>query len=224
MVDFHIVLTPGENGNGLNAASALHYAALAGLRFVGLVLRSGGENFSEVASLVAQVRRLGLYADVEARTGVELCHVPPALLPSAVQEARAAGAEIVLVHGETLADQVEAGTNFAAVEAGADILAHPGLVDAETAAFAAERGVALELTSCPRHALTNAHTASMALSSGCPLVRGSAATCASELTTRTLWPLVIKGTDVFGQTDDKSNLMELLKKSEHELVRKFMRP
>ena len=175
MVDFHIVLA--RDGSGLDAASALRYAALAGIRFAGLVIRSGGDNFSEVAVLAEQVRRFSLYADVEAGTGVELCHVPPALLPSAVREARDAGAELVLVYGETIADQVAEGTNFAAVEAGADIITHPGLVDAETATFAAERGVALELTSCPRHALTNARTAAMAMSCGCPLVRGSAATC-----------------------------------------------
>ena len=220
MVDFHIVLA--RDGSGLDAASALRYAALAGIRFAGLVIRSGGDNFSEVAVLAEQVRRFSLYADVEAGTGVELCHVPPALLPSAVREARDAGAELVLVYGETIADQVAEGTNFAAVEAGADIITHPGLVDAETATFAAERGVALELTSCPRHALTNARTAAMAMSCGCPLVRGSAATCAEEMTTRTRWPLIIKGTDVFGETDGRSRLAELLGSSEQALVRKLM--
>lgn len=222
MMDFHIMLEAGGAGRGLDAASALRYAALAGLRFVGLVLPCDGSGLSRIAALAAQVRRLSLYANVEARTGVELRHVPPALIPCVVREAREAGAELVLVHGETLCDQVETGTNFAAVEAGADILAHPGLIDGETAAFAAEKGVALEFTSCPRHALANAHTAAMALRFGCPLVRGSAATCASEITTRGFWPLVVKGADVFGIREDKSNLLELLKKSEDALVRKLM--
>ena len=222
MVDFHIVIARGVPGAGLDAASALRYAALAGLRFVVLVMPSGGDNFFELEALAAQVRRLSLYANVEARTGVELRHVPPALLPTVTAEARKAGAEIVLAYGETLGDQVEIGTNMAAVEAGVDILTHPGLIDAETAAFAAERGVALEFTSSPKHALTNAHTAGMALRFGCPLVRGSGAACAAEMTPRSFWMQIIKGADVFGHQNGKSNLLKLLEKSEQALVRKCM--
>ena len=220
-MDFHILLSSEEAAGGWNAASALRYAALAGLRFVGLVIPCDGTDFSRVAALVAGVRRLSLYANVEARAGVELKHVPPALISSAVKEARSAGAELVLVHGETIVDQVELGTNIAAIEAGADILAHPGIIDKEVAAFAAERGVALEFTSCPRHAMTNAQTASMALRFGCPLVRGSGADCKEELTTRTFWPLIVKGADGFG--DDSNNILELLCKSEENLARKLMR-
>lgn len=221
MMDFHISLSPDGAAGGWNAALALRCAALAGLRFAGLVLPSDGTDFSRVASLAAGVRRLSLYANVEARMGVELRYVPPALLPSAVKEARAAGAELVLVYGETIGDQVEVGTNIAAIEAGADILAHPGLVDEETAAFAAERGVALELTSCARHGLTNAETAAMALRFGCPLVRGSAASRPEELAARTFWSLAIKGADVFGKENGKSNLLNFLRNSEESLVRKL---
>lgn len=222
MTDFHIILSPAEAG-GLNAASALHYAALAGLRFAALVLPGDGSDFSRLAALAETVRTCSLYANVEARTGVELRHVPPPLLPSAVREARRAGAELVLVHGETLADQVAEGTNFAAIEAGADIIAHPGLIDAKTAAFATEKGVALEFTSCPKHALTNAHTAAMALRFGCPLVRGSAARKAGDITTRTLWPRVIQGADVFDTGKNNGSLLELLRKSEETLIRRLMK-
>lgn len=218
MTDFHILCGEG----GLSCASALRYAALAGLRGAGLVFQSDGSDLSRLASFAAQVRKISLYANVEAWAGVELTHVPPALLPDAVSEAREAGAAFVMVYGESLCDQVEQGTNFAAIEAGADILSHPGLIDAEAAAYAAEKGVALEFTSCPRHALTNAHTARMALEHGCLLVRGSAATAASELTTRAFWPMVLKGCDVFGNADNKSNLLDLIEKSEVSLVRKLM--
>ncbi len=222
MTDFHIILG-GPSRDGLCVASALRYAALAGLRFVGLVQRCDGFDFSFVESLTAQVRRYSLYADVEAVAGVELRHVPPALIPSAVQQARDAGAALVLVYGETLCDQVAEGTNFAAIDAGADILVHPGLIDAKAAAYAAEKGVALEFTSCPRHALANAHTASMALRFGCPLVRGSAATRAEEMTTRAFWPFVIRGCEVFDLGESEGNLLEYLKKNEYVLMRKLMR-
>ena len=42
--------------------------------------------------------------------------------------ARALGAQIVLVHGETIVEPVPPGTNHQAIEAGVDILAHPGLI------------------------------------------------------------------------------------------------
>ncbi len=218
MTDFHIMLGSRAAEDGLGVSSALRYASLAGLRFVGLVQSCEGADFSFVASLAEEVRRCSLYANVEAVAGVELRHVPPALIPSFVQQARDAGASLVLVYGETLCDQVEEGTNFAAIEAGADIITHPGLIDAKAAAYAAEKGVALELTSCPRHAFANAHTAAMALRFGCPLVRGSAATCAGEITTRARWPFLVKGMDVF----EEYNLPEYLKKNEEMLIRKLM--
>ena len=226
MTDFHIMISgsAGEQGHGFDCASALRYASLAGIRFAGLVMKSDGSNFSRIAELSKQVRRLSLYANVEAWAGVELCHIPPALLPDAVQEAREAGAALVLVYGESITDQVEQGTNFAAIEAGADIVTHPGLIDAEAAAFAAEKGVALEFTSCPRHALANAHTAAMAMQHGAPLVRGSAASRAEELTTRAFWPMVIKGADAFAEPGAGSKLAETIRKSEESLIRKLMRP
>ena len=88
-------------------------------------------------------------ADIEAFAGVELVHVPPALLPDAVEQARAQGAALVLAHGESiprqLVDVVETGTNLAAIRAGVDILAHPGLITPEDAGLATEKGVLLEL-------------------------------------------------------------------------------
>lgn len=221
MTDFHIII--GE-GHGLDCASALRYASLAGIRFAGLVMRSDGSNFPRIDELSKQVRRLSLYANVEAWAGVELCHVPPALLPDAVREAREAGAALVLVYGESITDQVEQGANFAAIEAGADIVTHPGLIDAEAAAFAAEKGVALEFTSCPRHAFANAHTASMAMRHGALLVRGSGACRAEEITTRAFWPMIVKGADCSAGDENGGNLAETIRKSEETLIRRLMRP
>ena len=219
MTDFHITLHLG-----FGVAAALRYASLAGIRFAGLVMPSDGADFSRLAEFSAQVRRLSLYANVEAWAGVELCHIPPALLPEAVKEAREAGARLVLVYGESIMDQVDQGTNFAAIEAGADIVTHPGLVDAEAAAFAAERGVALEFTSCPRHALANAHTASMAMKHGALLVRGSNASRAEELTTRAFWPSVIKGAGISPESENGVNLAGYIRNSEESLIRRLMRP
>ncbi len=223
MTDFHIKISSETAAGRLDASSALHYAVLAGLRFAALVLPYSRNSINALPELAKDIRRISLYANVEACLAVELRHIPPAILPSVAEEARACGADMILVYGETLGDQVAEGTNFAAVEAGADLITHPGLIDEKTAAYAAEKGVALEFTSCPRHALSNAHTAAMALRFGCPLVRGSAAEKPGEITPRSAWPAIIQGSDVFGRKNGQSSLSVWLEKSEASLVQNLLK-
>ncbi|MBU0513538.1 MAG: histidinol phosphate phosphatase domain-containing protein, partial [Proteobacteria bacterium] len=92
-------------------------------------------------SVIASGRRvaesLAGVQPVKVVPGVELTHVPPPLIQTLAQRARDLGAELVVVHGETLVEPVAPGTNRAAIEAGADVLAHPGLLTPEEAALAA---------------------------------------------------------------------------------------
>ena len=95
-------------------------------------------------------------------TGVELTHVSPKDIGKLTELARNNGADIVVVHGETIAEPVEKGTNRAAAEACVDVLAHPGLISLEDAKLAAANGVALEITTRKGHSYTNAHVINMA--------------------------------------------------------------
>lgn len=113
--------------------------------------------------------------------GVELTHLPPDLIAPAVARARKRGAKIVVVHGETLVEPVARGTNRAAIEAGADILAHPGLISVEEARLAAARGVFLELTTRPGHALANGHVAAVARAAGARLLLNNDAHAPADL-------------------------------------------
>lgn len=115
----------------------------------------------------------GAYEGIEVLPGCELTHVPPVLIPKLVEQAREAGAEIVLVHGETIVEPVKEDTNRAAIEACCDVLAHPGLIREEDAARAAELGVKLEISGRKGHSLTNGHVARMALEHGAELTFGS---------------------------------------------------
>lgn len=100
---------------------------------------------------------------IEALAGCELTHIPAAKMDEMVAAARRAGAEIIVVHGETISEPVEKGTNHAAVNnPEVDILAHPGFITLEDAQAAADNGVVLEITSRPSHALTNGHVAAVA--------------------------------------------------------------
>jgi len=126
----------------------------------------------------------GLFSGLDLIPGIELTHIPPPLLQDMVEAVRRAGARIVLVHGETLADDVETGTNLAAIEAGVDILAHPGLITPEEISLAGEKGVLLEISGRAGHCLTNGHVAAQARRYGAQVVLGNDVHVANDLPTR----------------------------------------
>jgi histidinol phosphatase-like PHP family hydrolase len=115
----------------------------------------------------------GHYGDLQVVPGCEITHVPPPLIRGLVVLAREIGAEVVLVHGETIVEPVAEGTNRAAIEAGCDVLAHPGLVEPDDVALAAQEGVMLEISGRKGHCFTNGHVARLALEAGARLAFGS---------------------------------------------------
>lgn len=121
-------------------------------------------------SLKQGIQKMAAFIGVDLFVGVELTHVPSALIPDLVQVARTNGAQLVIVHGETIAEPVEEGTNLAAVEAGVDILAHPGLIQEEEVVMAAQNDVALEISTRTGHCLTNGHVVALARKHGAKLV------------------------------------------------------
>ena len=105
--------------------------------------------------------------------GIELTHLPPKEIAPLVKRARELGARLVVVHGETIVEPVPPGTNRAGLEAGIDILAHPGLITPEDVTLAADREIFLEITSRPGHSYTNGHVARLAEETGAKLVLNS---------------------------------------------------
>jgi histidinol phosphatase-like PHP family hydrolase len=104
------------------------------------------------------------------------------MIADTAREARALGAQLVVCHGETIAEPVAPGTNRAALEADIDILAHPGLMTEEEAQLAARRGICLEITTRKGHSLTNGHVARLALAAGAPLVINTDSHAPGDLT------------------------------------------
>lgn len=103
--------------------------------------------------------------------GVELTHVGPASIPNLASQAKALGAEIVVVHGETIVEPVAPGTNRAAVESSAvDVLAHPGFLTVEDARIAAARGCHIEITTRKGHSFTNGHVARVCTLTGALMI------------------------------------------------------
>ena len=110
---------------------------------------------------------------VKVIPGVELTHVPPSLIGSLVQKARALGARLVVIHGETIVEPVAAGTNRAGLDASADIIAHPGLISREEVHLAAKKGIFLEISGRKGHCFGNGHVARLAKEAGANLVLDS---------------------------------------------------
>ena len=124
--------------------------------------------------LIARLRaEAEAWADgpLRAVVGVEVTMVPPARIADVARRARRAGAEIVIVHGETPVEPVPAGTNAAALDAPeVDLLAHPGLLTERDAALARANGKVLELSARRGHALGNGLVALRAIAAGAALV------------------------------------------------------
>ncbi len=126
-----------------------------------------------VPALVRVAEDLAPVMELAILPGAEVTHVRPEQMARVVARARELGARFVIVHGETLAEPVIAGTNRAAIEAGCDILAHPGLLSEADAALAAERHVALEISGRKGHSLANGHVAALARRVGARVLFGS---------------------------------------------------
>lgn len=109
--------------------------------------------------------------DIEIVPGAEITHAPAEIIDKLAHKARKYGAEIVVVHGETIVEPVIEGTNWKAVNCpDVDILAHPGLITIEEVEVAKENGIALELSSRRGHCLGNGHVAKLAMEVGADLV------------------------------------------------------
>lgn len=137
-----------------------------------------------IPRIVNVIKKIKGFISIEAVPGAEITHVPPQIIPELVEEARQLGAKIVLVHGETLVEPVAPGTNRAAIESNADILAHPGIISEEDLLLAKEKGVTLEITSRKGHSLANGYVAREAMRFGVPLCINTDAHSPSDLITR----------------------------------------
>ena len=123
-----------------------------------------------IPRLVSAAEALNQVLNIKIIPGIEITHVPPALIAATISKSRELGAKIVIVHGETIAEPVAPGTNQAAIAAGADILAHPGLISEADVRAAKENNVLLEITARKGHSLTNGHVARLCEKLGTKMV------------------------------------------------------
>lgn len=174
MIDLHThsLFSDGE----LVPAEHLRRVEILGYQAVAITDHADSSNMDFIIPRIVRVAAdLNRYSKTRLLAGIELTHVPPPMFAELTAMARELGAQVVVGHGETSAEPVAVGTNRAAIEAGVDILAHPGFISEEDASFAASRGIFLELSGRKGHSLTNGHVAAMARKSGAKLaVNGDA--------------------------------------------------
>jgi putative hydrolase len=159
-----------SDGVLLPSEIAVRYAAL-GYKAVAITDHVDYSNIEQVAaSIVKFTRHWPKNSPIRILPGVELTHLPLEQFKPLVKLARSKGIKVIVGHGETLAEPVIKGTNRAALSAGIDILAHPGLITDEDVRLAKANGVFLEITSRRGHCVTNAHVAESALRIGAKMI------------------------------------------------------
>ena len=121
-------------------------------------------DFSNVESVIRSTKRAAEgFSGIEVLVGAEITHVVPEKIPKLVHKAKGLGAQLILVHGETIVEPVAPGTNQAAAAlADVNIIAHPGFISPEDAELARQNGIYLELTARCGHNVTNGHVAKIA--------------------------------------------------------------
>jgi len=132
--------------------------------------------------------------DIIAIPGVELTHLPACEIAQTAKKAKQLGAQLVVVHGETITEPVERGTNLEAVRShDVDILAHPGLLTLEEARLAAANGVFIEISARKGHSLTNGHVARLAQATNVKLLLNSDTHDSPDLLTPSFAEAVLRG-------------------------------
>ena len=169
MIDLH---THSLFSDGVLVPSELvRRAVMKGYTVIAITDHADSSNLDfTIPRVAAACKELNRRWKIIALPGIELTHIPPETFAELTQKARSLGAAIVVAHGETLVEPVHPGTNRAAIEAGVDILAHPGLITKEEAELAARKGVHLEISSRKGHSLSNGYVARMAVEAGAKLV------------------------------------------------------
>ena len=120
-------------------------------------------NVEQIPQIQKAIDDINANWNIKVVLGAEVTHVPTESIDGVAKKAKDLGAQIVVVHGETLNEPVIEGTNYAAVNSEyVDILGHPGLITYEEAQIAKENWIYLEISARSGHCLGNGHVANIA--------------------------------------------------------------
>ncbi len=186
----HTILSDGE----MLPIELIRRMAVLGYTTVAITDHVDPSNATSVIRSLVQVRKSAQLFGIRLLCGIEITHVPPSQIADIAKEAKTAGADIVVVHGETPVEPVAPGTNHAACGCrDVNVLAHPGLISLEDALLAAKNNVALEITSRGGHNRTNGHVVLVARETACRIVVDSDAHAPHDLLDERAKFIIAKG-------------------------------
>jgi putative hydrolase len=163
----HSIFSDGE----LLPSEIARRACVLGHQAVAITDHVDASNLDCVGRVINAVLDIRDNWDIEIVPGAEITHAPSEIIPKLARKAKELGAEVIVVHGETLVEPVIEGTNWSAVNCNdVDVLAHPGLITYEEARIAKENDIALEISARRGHSLGNGHVVQVALDVGANLV------------------------------------------------------
>jgi histidinol phosphatase-like PHP family hydrolase len=208
MIDLHTHSTFSDGE--LIPSELVRRAVVKGYKAIAITDHADFTNIEHILLCMKNIKSLEDDYGIRVFTGVELTHVPPGKIPKLVKKARLLGAEIIVVHGETIVEPVPEGTNHIAVTLDIDILAHPGLITAEDAEFAGANGISLEITSRCGHNRTNGHVVRVAQESGASLIVNTDTHAPSDLITDEMALKVALGAGLDEKSARKATLSQPL--------------
>ena len=211
MIDLHThsLLSDGE----LLPLELARRAKVKGYTTLGISDHVDATNIEYVAASILKVGEKSEYhAGIQVVPGVEITHSPARFVGEMILRARNLGISYVVVHGETIAEPVEEGTNRAAINGGVDILAHPGLITEEDVILEKGQGVLLEISARKGHSLTNGHVARLAKKVGAKLIFDTDSHSPSDFVEDSQALRIVLGAGLSGEDfeDMQKNALELV--------------
>jgi histidinol phosphatase-like PHP family hydrolase len=213
MIDLHThtlfsdgVLIPSEH---------IRRAVMNGYSAIAMTDHADFTNFEYIISSLLKAKYLEKEWNIDIFAGIEITHVPPSKIDILAKKAKEAGADIVVVHGETMVEPVAFGTNKAAIDSEhVDILAHPGFLTIEEARAAYETNTYLEITSRNGHNRTNGHVAKIAAETKAKLVCNSDTHRPEDMITKETAAKILKGAGLTEKQTEQAflNSKEIVKK------------
>ena len=149
----HTLLSDGTS----SPIELIRFAYVYGYKCIGITDHGSYSNLERViGSLKKDCELAEKYWDIIAVPGIELTNIPAASVDGMARSAKELGVKMVAVHGESIVEEVEEGTNLAAVKSEyVDMLAHPGIMTSEEAMLAVKNDIYIEITKRVGHSLTN---------------------------------------------------------------------
>jgi len=216
MIDLHThsLLSDGE----LLPSELVRRAKVKDYKVVGI---SDHVDFSNIEVVVPSIlklcKKIEYFENITILPGVEITHVPKGLIGEMITIARKLGIFYVVVHGETLSEPVEEGTNREGIHGGADILAHPGLITEEDMVLAREKGALIEISGRKGHSLANGHVGRLAKKVGAKMIFNTDAHSPSDLVTASEAERIVLGAGL------SSEDFSLMQGNADELIRRIIK-